>query len=74
MYNTIPNASDLNTLEYLFGLNLNPNILALILRHYFDLRLEQIDGTPGLPPEQALQETMQWATDVRLIAQPACIA
>jgi hypothetical protein len=75
MYNTIPNEADLNTLEYLFGLSLNPKILALIMRHYFDLRLDDvIDGTPGLPPKQALHKTMQWAADVRLIAQPACIA
>ena len=75
MHNTIPNASDLNTLEFLFGLSLNPNILGLVMRHYFDLRLDDVlDGTPGLPPAQALQETMQWAHDVRLIVQPACIA
>jgi hypothetical protein len=74
MYNTVPNAADLDTFEYLFGLSLNPNILSLIIHHYIGLRLEDVDGTPGLPPEQALHETMQWATDVRLIEQPACIA
>jgi hypothetical protein len=71
---TVPNAADLNNLEYLFELSLNPNVLSLVMHHYFDVRLEQIDGTPGLPPEQALHETMQWAADVRLIVQPACIA
>jgi hypothetical protein len=75
MYNTVPNAADLDTFDYLFGLSLNPNILSLVIHHYISLRLDGVlDGTPGLPPEQALHETMQWAADVRLIAQPACIA
>jgi hypothetical protein len=74
MYNTIPNETDLDTFEYFFQLEINANALLFLMYHYIDLRLEQIDGTPGLPPEQALHETMQWATDVRLIEQPACIA
>jgi hypothetical protein len=73
-FQTVPNAADLDTLEYFFNLNINAKALMFLINHYIGLRLEDYDGTPGLPPEQALHDTLQWAHDVRLIAQPACIA
>ena len=74
MYPTVPNETDLDNLEYLISLNLTANALMLLMYHYVDLRLDCLDGTPGMNPEQALHHTMRWAQDVRLIAHPACIA
>ena len=74
MYTIIPNETDLDNLEYFTNLDLNPNVLMLLMYHYIDLRLDCLDGTPGMAPDHALHHTMRWATDVRLIAHPACIA
>lgn len=59
MKKTLPE-EDLDNMETLEDLKTDANVLAELLYHYFDLRLERFDGTPGFAPEQALQETLAW--------------
>lgn len=52
---------DLDNMEEMENLRTDANVLAELLYHYFYLRIEGIDGTPGFAPEKALQETLTWS-------------
>lgn len=63
--------ADLHNMEVLECKTTNANILALLLHHYFDLRLERFEGTPGETPAQALAQTIEWAAKVHLLTEPS---
>jgi hypothetical protein len=74
MYNTIPNTTDLDYIEEFISLNLTSNALMFVMYHYIDLRLDCIDGTPGMTPEAARHHTMQWAREVHILPASVCVA
>lgn len=60
-------AADLDNMEELEELRTDANVLAELLFHYFELRLERYDGTPGFVPERALHDTLHWAREIRVL-------
>lgn len=59
--------ADLDNMETLENLKTEANVLTELLYHYFDLRIEREDGTPGFVPERALHDTLHWAREIRVL-------
>lgn len=60
-------AADLDNMETLGNLMTDANVLAELLYHYFYLRIERYDGTPGFAPGHALHDTLHWAREIQVL-------
>ena len=63
----IPIEADVDNLEIMSNLKTNEYVLSLLMHHYFGLRLGITEDQLGIAPDEALQETMEWAKERQLI-------